>query len=50
MKKHLVLLYKNLLWGESLASLLNNNPEFHVIKMLEFNELPDLDYSNTYIF
>ncbi len=50
MKKHLIILYKNLLWGESLTSLLNNNPDFHVIKMVDFQEFLHLEYLNPYIF
>ncbi len=50
MKKHLVLLYSNLLWAESLACLLNRNTEFNVLKTLELKEIPDLEYLNTSIF
>ncbi len=39
MEKHLVLVHRNLLWGESLASLLNFKEGFCVEKLMSYNEL-----------
>ncbi len=49
MDKHLVLVHSNLLWGESLASLLNMRDGFCVKKILSYEELPSFDFENTSI-
>lgn len=50
MKKHLVILYSNLLWGESLVSLLNMKDEFNVLNLIEFPDLPKIEFPDTSIF
>ncbi len=49
MEKHLVLVHSNLLWGESLASLLNLNDDFSVKMLLTYEELPNTSFDHTAI-
>ncbi len=50
MKKHLILLYNNLLWGESLIALLEKNEEFKVLSLINYNQLPDKEFQKTSIY
>lgn len=50
MKKHLTLVYSNLLWGESLSSLLNENTEFKVLRLIKLRSIPEIEYLDTSIF